>query len=301
MRVFITGASGFIGTAVTKELVDHGYEVVGMARSDEGAKIVQRAGGTVHRGSLEDLESIKSGATTADGVIHAAFNHDFSKFAENCEADRRAIVALGEALAGSDRPLIVTAGIGHSMNGHARTEQDAPIPASPMMPRVSEQAAAFVQANGVKSLVVRLPQVHDVHKQGLVSFAIEIARHKGVAAYVGEGVNRWAAVHISDAARLYRLALEKGVNGLRYHAVAEEGVSAKAIAEAIGKGLKVPVISKTAEEAQEYFGWLSAFASFDLTASSALTQERLGWHPVGVDLLTDLNNMQMLATTSGAR
>lgn len=291
MRVFITGASGFIGTAVTKELVEHGYEVVGMARSDEGAERVRKAGGRVHRGSLEDLESIKSGAVTADGVIHAAFNHDFSKFAENCEADRRAIEALGEVLAGSDRPLIVTAGVGHSMNGRPRTELDAPIPATPMMPRVSEQTAALVQANGVKALVVRLPQVHDTHKQGLVSFAIEIARQKGVAAYVGEGLNRWAAVHIADAARLYRLVLEKGVVGLRYNAVAEEGVSAKAIAEAIGKGLKVPVVSKSAEEAAEYFGWLSAFAAFDLMASSALTQERLGWHPTGVDLITDLNNM----------
>ncbi len=301
MRVFITGASGFIGTAVTKELFEHGYEVVGMARSDEGAELVRKAGGTVHRGSLEDLESIKSGAATADGVIHCAFNHDFSKFAENCEADRRAIEALGEVLAGSDRPLIVTAGVGHSMNGLPRTEQDAPIPASPMMPRVSEQAAALVQANGVKSMVVRLPQVHDTYKQGLVSFAIEIARQRGVVAYVGEGLNRWAAVHISDAARLYRLVLEKGATGLRYNAIGEEGVSAKAIAEAIGRGLKVPVVSMTAEQAPEYFGWLSAFAAFDLTASSALTQERLGWHPTGVDLLTDLNNMQMLATTSGAR
>ncbi len=301
MRVFITGASGFIGTAVTKELVEHGYEVVGMARSDEGAESVRKAGGTVHRGSLEDLESIKSGAATADGVIHAAFNHDFSKFAENCAADRRAIEALGEVLAGSDRPLIVTAGVGHSMNGRPRTEQDAPMPATPMMPRVSEQTAAQVQANGVKSLVVRLPQVHDTHRQGLVSLAIEIARQKGVAAYVGEGLNRWAAVHITDAARLYRLVLEKGVTGLRYNAVAEEGVSAKVIAEAIGKGLKVPVVSKSAEEAPEYFGWLSAFAGFDLMASSALTQERLGWHPTGVDLITDLNNMQMLATAPGAR
>lgn len=301
MRVFITGASGFIGTAVTKELVEHGHEVVGMARSDEGAELVRKAGGSVHRGTLEDLASIKSGADTADGVIHAAFNHDFSKFADNCEADRRAIEALGEVLAGSDRPLIVTAGVGHSMNGRPRTEQDAPMPASPMLPRVSEQAAASVQANGVKSMVVRLPQVHDTQKQGLVTFAIELARQKGAAAYVGEGLNRWAAVHISDAARLYRLVLEKGESGLRYNAVAEEGVSAKAIAEAIGRGLKVPVKSITREEAQEYFGWLSAFAAFDLTASSTLTQERLGWHPTGVDLLTDLDNMRMLATTSGAR
>lgn len=299
MRVFITGASGFIGTAVTKELVQHGHEVVGMARTDAGAELVRRAGGQVHRATLEDLESIKSGAATTDGVIHAAFNHDFSKFAENCEADRRAIEALGEVLEGSNRPLIVTAGVGFSARGEVRTEQDAPNPASPMMPRVSEQTAAAVQAKGVKAMVVRLPQVHDTQKQGLITFSIEIARQKREAAYIGDGLNRWASVHVSDAASLYRLVLEKGTAGLRYNAVAEEGVSAKAIAEAIGKGLQIPVVSKTEEEAQEYFGWMVAFAAANLTASSALTQEMLGWRPTGVDLITDLHNMKMLTPVAG--
>lgn len=270
-----------------------------MARTDAGAELVRRAGGQVHRATLEDLESIKSGAATTDGVIHAAFNHDFSKFAENCEADRRAIEALGEVLEGSNRPLIVTAGVGFSARGEVRTEQDAPNPASPMMPRVSEQTAAAVQAKGVKAMVVRLPQVHDTQKQGLITFSIEIARQKREAAYIGDGLNRWASVHVSDAASLYRLVLEKGTAGLRYNAVAEEGVSAKAIAEAIGKGLQIPVVSKTEEEAQEYFGWMVAFAAANLTASSALTQEMLGWRPTGVDLITDLHNMKMLTPVAG--
>jgi nucleoside-diphosphate-sugar epimerase len=295
MRVFITGASGFIGSAVTKELIQHGHEVIGMVRSEEGAEIVRKAGGQVHHGNLKDLGSIKAGAATADGIIHCAFNHDFSKFEENCRDDAKAIEALGEVLEGSQRPLIVTAGVGFSDNGKPRTELDPPNPAIPALPRVSEQIAAAVQAKGVKTMVMRLPQVHDTEKQGLVTFLIEVARQKGVSAYIGEGENRWAAVHISDAAKLYRLVLEKGENGQRYNAVAEEGVPAKAIAEAIASGLKIPVVSKTGTDAQDYFGWMISFATANLIASSTLTQERLGWKFSGVDLLTDLKNMRMLS------
>jgi nucleoside-diphosphate-sugar epimerase len=291
MRVFVTGATGFIGSALVSELIDAGYQVLGMARSDAGAKSLAAAGAQVHRGNLEDLESLRSGAAQSDAVIHAAFIHDFSKFQENCEIDRRAIEALGDALAGSDRPLVITSGTGIVRTpGRPSTEEDAP---NSPMPRVaSEVAAVSLAARGVRSSVMRLPQVHDTVKQGLITYLIATAREKGVSAYVGDGLNRWPAAHRFDAAHLYRLALEKGVAGERYHAVAEEGIPVKAIAEVVGKGLKLPVVSIAPEDAAGHFGWLAMFVSWDLPASSAQTRKKLGWNPTGPTLLTDLENMR---------
>jgi nucleoside-diphosphate-sugar epimerase len=292
MNVFVTGATGFIGSAVVRELLAAGHQVLGLARSDAGAKFLVDVGAKVHRGDLEDLESLRSGARLSDGVIHLGFNHDFSKFAANCEMDKRAIETLGAVLAGSDRPLLVTGGLLLLAPGRAATEEDAHPPVSNSFPRVSEVAAMALASQGVRAAVVRLPQVHDPVKQGLVSYLINIAREKGVSAYVGDGRNRWAAVHVLDAARLYRLALEKASAGAKYHAVAEEGVSLRDIAEIIGRGLKVPVLSKSPKEAADHFGFLGYFVGTDGPASSALTQERLGWNPTGPSLITDLEKMR---------
>jgi nucleoside-diphosphate-sugar epimerase len=290
MRVFVTGATGFIGSAVVPELIAAGHRVVGLARSDAGAKALTAAGAEVHRGDVEDLESLRRGAEAADGVIHLAFNHDFSKFVANCEADRAAVEALGSALVGSDRPLIVTSGTGAThAQGRPSTEEDPP---NSPIPRVaSEEAATSVASKGVNVMVMRLPQVHDTFKQGLVTYAIAVAREKGVSAYVGDGANRWPAAHVLDCARLYRLALEKGKPGARYHAVAEEGVPMRDVAQAIGRGLKMPVVSMSPEEAGAHFGWLATFAGFDIPASSALTRQWLGWTPTGPGLIADLDQM----------
>jgi|ERR1700678_214398 nucleoside-diphosphate-sugar epimerase len=291
MRVFVTGATGFIGSALVPELINAGHKVLGLTRSDAGAKSLAAAGAEVHRGSLEDLESLKSGAAKADSVIHLAFIHDFSKFQENCETDRRAIEALGSALAGSDRLLIATSGTLLVAPGRLATEEDAP---SGTIPRLTtaEEAAALA-GPGVRICVVRLPQVHDQNKQGLVTYLIDIAREKGVSAFVGDGMNRWSAAHLSDTARLYRLALEKGSAGC-YHAVAEEGVPVRDIAEVIGRRLKLPVVAKTPAEAAEHFGTMGGFAGLDGPASSALTRERLGWRPVGPGLIADLQRAHNL-------
>ena len=297
MKIFVTGATGFIGSAVVKELIGAGHHVLGLVRSDPGAKSLVAAGADVHRGDVEDLGSLRRGAAAADGVIHTAFIHDFSKFKENCEIDGRAIEALGAELAGSDRPLIVTSGTGmagHSL-GRLATEEDAPASGPNAIPRVaSEEAATAVAARGTPVSVVRLPQVHNTFKQGLVTYAIAIAREKGVSAYIGDGSNRWPAIHLLDAARLYRLVLEKGSAGARYHAVAEEGVPVRDIAEVIGRGLKVPVVSKSPKDAMEHFGWLGVFMGSDLPASSAQTQKQLGWHPTGRGLIADLEEMNYL-------
>jgi len=291
MRVFVTGATGFIGSRVVQELIGAGHQVLGMARSDAGAQTLIAAGAQVHRGELADLQILRSGAAQADAVIHTAFNHDFSKFAANCEEDKRAIEALGDALAGSNRTLLVTAGIGALAPGRLATE-DMEVTFHPAMPRVSEQTALAQVSRGVSVSVMRLPQVHDTVKQGLISYAIQIAREKGVSPYIGEGLNRWAAAHVLDVAHLYRLALEKHETGARYHAVAEEGVSMREIAEVIGRGLKVPAVSISPEEASAHFGWLAMFAGLDMPASSAQTREKLGWNPTGPGLITDLENMQ---------
>jgi nucleoside-diphosphate-sugar epimerase len=291
MRIFVTGATGFIGSAVVRELKDAGHDVLGLSRGDAGDQSLIAAGAAVLRGDITDLESLRRGVVASDAVIHTAFIHDFSKFKENCEIDRRAIEALGSALAGSDRPLIVTGGLARLSSGRAADERDAAPPVSDSYPRASEQTAAALAERGVRMSVVRLPQVHNTVKQGLVTSAIAMARANGAAAYVGEGSNRWAAVHVLDAARLYRLVVEKGEPGARYHAVAEEGVPVRDIAEVIGRGLKVPVVSLTPEEAAAHFGWLAAFAGWDLTGSSELTQQRLGWRPTGPGLIADLENM----------
>jgi nucleoside-diphosphate-sugar epimerase len=289
MRVFLTGATGFIGSAIIPELINAGHQVLGLTRSEAGAQALIAAGAEVHRGNLEDLESLRSGATASDGVIHCGFNHDFSKFVENCEQDRKAIEAMGDALVGSDRPLLITSGtgMGGAATGQIATEDQVNF--NHPNPRVaSEMAGVSVAERGVNVSVIRLPQVHDPFKQGLISPYIQLTREKGVAAYVGDGLNRWPAVHRLDAARVYKLALEKHETGSRYNAVAEEGVSMREIAEVIGRGLKVPVVSLTPEEVPAHFGWLAMFASLDMPASSALTQQRLGWHPTGAGLIADL-------------
>jgi len=303
MRIFVTGATGFIGSAVVPELIKAGHRVLGLTRSDSGAQSLIAAAAEVHRGSLEDLDSLRTGAAAADGVIHTAFIHDFSKFKENCEIDRRAIEALGSALAGSDRPLIVTSGTaGVAAPGKVATE-DQVVPPDLPFPRVSERTALSLQ--GVSASVMRLPQVHDTIKQGLVTYLIAMTREKGVSAYVGEGRNRWAAAHVSDVARLYRLALEKHEAGAKYHAVAEEGVAMRDIAETIGRGLKLPVVSLSPEKAAAHFGWLAMFAGLDMPASGAQTQQRLGWQPTGPGLIADLEQMNYLeadaVTASAAR
>jgi nucleoside-diphosphate-sugar epimerase len=292
MRIFLTDATGFIGAAIVPELINAGHQVLGLTRSDAGAKSLIAAGAEVHRGNLEDLESLRSGAAASDGVIHTAFNHDFSKFGENCEQDRKAIEAMGDVLVGSDRPLVITSGtgMGSAAPGQLATEDhfdaDHPNPR-----KASEVAGALVAERGVNVSVVRLPQVHDTVKQGLITYAVQVAREKGASAYIGEGLNRWPAAHVLDVAHLYGLALEKREAGSRYNAVAEEGVSMREIAEVIGQGLKVPVVLSQ-EEAQAHFGWLAMFAGFDMPASSAQTRQRLGWHPTGPQLIADLKQMR---------
>jgi nucleoside-diphosphate-sugar epimerase len=295
MRVFVTGATGFIGSALVKELIASGHQVLGLCRSEEKAAALAAAGAEVFRGSLQDLDGLKAGAARSDGVIHLAFNHDFSTFAANCEDDRRVIAALGSVLAGSDRPLIVTSGTGiaNTVPGQPAMEDGAVITSQMMARAASEEAAAAVAADGVNVSVVRLPQVHDPVRQGLITYMVAIAREKGVCAYVGDGQTRWPAAHVLDTAKLYRLAIEKAESGAKYHAVAEEGVAQRDIAQALGGRLKLPVKSITADEAQAHFGWLGMFVGRDVPASSAQTRKKLGWRPTGPGLIADLEQLEV--------
>ena len=289
MKIFVTGATGFIGSAVVKELLGAGHQVLGLARSEAGAQAVAAAGAQVYRGDLNDPESLRAGAQASDGVIHTAFIHDFANIAASANADREAIETLGDVLAGSGRPLVVTSGTALLAPGRLATEEDA-APSDHAFPRVSEPVALTMMQRDVRVSIMRLPpSVHGAGDHGFVPILIAIAREKGVSAYIGDGRSRWPAVHRVDAAQLYRLAVEKAPAGTKLHGVADEGVPTKAIAEVIGRRLNLPVVSKSAEEAAEHFGFLGMFFGLDCPASSALTQQRMGWRPAQLGLLADLD------------
>ncbi|MDR9748592.1 SDR family oxidoreductase [Paenibacillus taichungensis] len=293
MRIFVTGATGFIGSAVVSELLTAGHEVLGLARTEEAASALLKAGAAVHRGSLDNLESLRSGAEISDGIIHTAFNHDFTNMTDAGVTDLRAVQAFGEVFAGSGRPLVVTSVIAHLAPGRISTEEDAPDANTAGKHRIaSEEEALSLASKGVRVSVLRLPpSVHGAgDRGGFVPALINVAKRTGTSAYVGEGLNCWAAVHRLDAARLFRLALEAAPAGSKLHAIGEEGVSIREIAEVIGLNLDLPVISKSTEAAPGHFGWLTHFASQNIQASSKLTQELLGWKPEHADLLRDLED-----------
>jgi nucleoside-diphosphate-sugar epimerase len=297
MRVFLTGATGFIGSRIVPELIAAGHHVIGMTRSDAGERSLKAAGAEAHRATLEDLDSIRAGAARADAIIHTAFDHDFANFVANCQKDKRVIETLGAALKGSSRPLLITSGTGLGAVNHSGMAKEDVFDASNPNPRVaSELAGNVLLEEGVNVSVVRLPQVHDPVKQGLVSPYIDISRAKGKVAYVGEGGNRWPAAHVLDVATLYVLALEKAEAGKRYNAVDEEGVTARDIAEVVGAGLQLPVVSLSPQEAAEHFGWMGMFVGVDMPASSAWTREYLGWKPTGPGMLEDLKRMDYSAS-----
>lgn len=291
MRIFVTGATGFVGTAVVKELINAGHEVVGLARSDEAAKSLISGGVQVHKGDLNDLKSLQIGAANADGIIHTAFNHDFSKFRGNCETDRRVIELFGTILAGSERPLIVTSAIGILPQGHLVTEETVPAsgPGADLR-AASEEVAIATAKKGVRSSVIRLaPTVHGEGDHNFIPTLIRLAKEKGISAYIGEGNNRWPAVHRLDAANLFRLVLENGVAGSRYHAVSEKGITFREIASVIGHQLNIPIVSIAPDEAENHFGWFARFALMDIPASSQLTMEQLAWNPTHHGLIQDLS------------
>jgi len=293
MRIFLSGATGFIGSKIVPELISAGHEVLGLTRSDAGERALLEAGAQAHRGNIEDLESLRKGAARCDGVIHTAFDHNFQNFVANCEKDRLAILALGDALEGSASPLLITSGtgMGTAVPGQPATE-DYFNAEHPHPRKASELAGQELLRRGINVSVARLSQIHDATRQGLVTYLIELARAKGVSAYVGEGLNRWSAAHVLDTARLFRLALEQGEAGARYNATAEEGIEFRRIAEVIGLRLDVPVVSLSENEVSGHFGWMSAFASMDMSATSAKTRERLQWRPIGPGLLTSLEQIK---------
>jgi nucleoside-diphosphate-sugar epimerase len=291
MRIFVTGATGFIGSALVPELIQAGHQVLWLTRSAAGAEALKAAGAEVLHGNLEDLDSLRKGAADSDGVVHLAFNHDFSRFQQNCNDDRAAIQAIGEVLLGSNRPFVITSGtaIADNVDGKPSTEDG---PTAAWNPRAASEAATReLKSRGLNTSVVRLAQIHDTSKQGLVPYLLAVTRQKGAAAYIGDGSNRWPAAHVSDTARLYRLAIEKAEPGAIYHAVGEEGITMKAVVEAHARGLKVPVISIKPEEAEAHFGWLARFAGHDMPSSSAITQHKLNWKPIGPGLIADLDAM----------
>jgi nucleoside-diphosphate-sugar epimerase len=290
MRAFVTGATGWVGSAVVEDLLASGHQVLGLARSDKGAEALAAAGAQVLRGSLEDLDSLRRGAADVDGVIHTAFNHDFANFAENCERERLAIEAIGGEMEGSGRPFIVSSGVALLTPGRVSTEDELTRAPIPDFPRQPELAAAPFAARGVQVTAVRLaPTTHGVGEHGFMSRLIAIAREKGKAAYVADGNNRWSAVHRRDAARVYRLAFEHRGQGGPFHAVAEEGIPFRQIAEVIGRRLNLPVVALSPEQAAEHFGWFARFASIDCPSSSERTRARLGWRPEQPGLIADLD------------
>jgi len=291
MKIFVTGPTGFVGSAVVQVLLRAGHEVVGLARSDAAVRSLTTAGARVHRGDLQDLESLRKGASESEGVIHTGFIHDFSKFKENCELDRKVVDTLGSELAGSDRPLIVTSAIGVLPAGQIATEATRPLSPSPNPRAATEEAARVLMDRGVCVSIVRLsPSTHGESDHGFVPILIKMAKEKNASAYIGEGKNTWPAVHRLDAAQVFKLALEKKTRGAYYHAVAEEGVEFRKIAEVIGQRLEVPVVSKTSEEAVAHFTWFAHFASMNVKASSNQTQETLGWHWSQPGLIADLQS-----------
>jgi nucleoside-diphosphate-sugar epimerase len=290
MRVFVTGATGWVGSAVTNDLIAAGHQVLGLTRSEQGAQALAKAGAEIHRGDLSDLASLRAGAAQADGIVHTAFNHDFANFQASCDEDQRAIEALGAAIEGTTKPLLVSSGVALLTPGRVCTEADTQ-PADSHFPRKSEVAVRALAARGINATAIRLaPSVHGHGDQGFMSIVIAAAREKGVSAYIGEGQNRWPGVHRLDAARVYRLALEhNGAHG-PFHAVAEEGIPFRAIADIIGRRLNIPVVSISPEEAGAHFGWFAMFAGIDAPASSARTRATLGWEPTHPGLLADIDH-----------
>lgn len=296
MLVFVTGATGFIGSAVVKELIGAGHRVLGLCRSNSKAAALSAAGAEIYRGSTEDLDGLKEAASRADGVIHLAFNHDFSRMKANCEDDRRVVEALGSALAGSDRPLIVTSGMAsliYTAPGQPAEEDNGTVGSNVHPRAATEEAAVAAAGAGANVSVMRLPQVHGPAKQGLITPLIATYRDKGTCTYIGDGLSRWPAAHISDVAHLYRLALEKAEPNAKYHAVAEDGVSMRDIAEVLGRRLSLPVKSITPEQAEGFFGWLAKLAAHDMPISSAQTRRKLGWQPSGPGLLAELERLRI--------